>query len=299
MGKRRISKNQRILTLILSLFVIVSAVYFLVIHLNDMPAAKPAATADGELLSVQFIDVGQADSTLISLSTGETMLIDAGESTSANSVFEELDERGIKDIDILVATHPHADHIGGMLSLLGRYDIGQVLMPDMTSDSKTYVKLLQAIKIESIPLVEAYAGYRFSFGSAVCTVVSPSADDNKDANNESVVIYLDFGDTDFLFTGDMEEWAEKRVLDSNYYVDADVLKVAHHGSSTGSSEAFLCAVTPHYAVISCGRSNDYGHPHAETLDRLEEAGAEIYRTDIQGDILFISDGSTLIASTDG
>ncbi len=299
MGKRRISKNQRILTLILSLFVIVSAVYFLVIHLNDMPVAKPAATADGELLSVQFIDVGQADSTLISLSTGETMLIDAGESTSADSVFAELDERGIKDIDILVATHPHADHIGGMLSLLGRYDIGQVLMPDMTSDSKTYAKLLQAIKTESIPLVEAYAGYRFSFGSAVCTVVSPSADDNKDANNESVVIYLGFGDTDFLFTGDMEEWAEKRVLDSNYYVDADVLKVAHHGSSTGSSEAFLSAITPDYAVISCGRSNDYGHPHAETLDRLEEAGAQIYRTDIQGDILFISDGSTLIASSDG
>lgn len=297
MSKRRISNKHRIITLVLMLAFLMAAAYLIVTFQSGRPDALPAAPASGDLLYVQFIDVGQGDSTLITTSTGETMLIDAGESSSADAVFEELDERGIDDIDVLVATHPHSDHIGGMQSIMSRYDIGRVLMPDMTSDSKTYTELMETINNESIPLTEGYAGYRFSLGSALCTVVSPNASDDKDANNESIVIYLDFGDTDFLFTGDMEEWAEESVLEAHYYIDADVLKVAHHGSSTSTSDAFLSATTPEYAVISCGLGNSYGHPHDETLDRLGKTGAEIYRTDVQGDILFTSDGKTLIVKT--
>ena len=294
--RRNTNKQNKLITLLFTLTIIIAVIVYVTGTFKG-PQKDQSANTGREALSVQFIDVGQADSTLITLGTGETMLIDAGESPEADAVFEELDERGIRDIDILVATHPHADHIGGMRSVVERYTTGRLLLPDMKSDSRTYEKLIEAIDSKSVPIVEVYAGYRFSLGSAVCTVVSPDADDNKDANNESVVIYLDFGETDFLFTGDMEEWAEEQVLDKHYYIDANVLKVAHHGSSTSSMEAFLSAVSPDYAVISCDQDNDYGHPHAETLDRLSDTGAEIYRTDAQGDILFISDGKTLTIST--
>jgi len=289
--------QRRIIRLLLIAIILIAAVFLTIYYIESNRTEHVLSTDVQPELSVLFIDVGQADSALIYLSTGETMLIDAGESSEADAIREELDERRITDIDILVATHPHADHIGGMRTLIENYDIGQVLMPDMEAKSAVYKKLMDAISSRGIPVVEAYAGYEFTLGSARCTVVSPDADADKDANNESVVIFLDFYDSEFLFTGDMEKWAENEVLDAHYYVDADVLKVAHHGSSTGSSQAFLDAVTPEYAVISCGRDNKYGHPHQETLARLKAAGAEIYRTDEVGDILFSSNGQTLTVQT--
>lgn len=292
------NKRQRRILNLLMFAVILMAVVLLTIYYIESGRTEPVTgTGIQSELSVLFIDVGQADSALIYLSTGETMLIDAGESSGADAILEELDERRIMDIDILVATHPHADHIGGMLTLIEHYDIGQVLMPDMEAQSAVYKNLMNAINSRGIPVIEAYAGYEFSLGSARCTVVSPDADADKDANNESAVIFLDYYDSEFLFTGDMEKWAENEVLSAHYYVDADVLKVAHHGSSTGSSQAFLDAVTPEYAVISCGRDNEYGHPHRETLERLKAAGAQIYRTDEAGDILFLTDGQTLTVQT--
>ncbi|MEM5770204.1 MAG: ComEC/Rec2 family competence protein, partial [Bacillota bacterium] len=265
---------------------------------REVPAREAADGSNSRPeLSVLFIDVGQADSTLVSLSTGETMLIDAGEAPDADAISEELDECNITDIDILVATHPHSDHIGGMCSVIEHYDVGRVLMPDMAAQSAVYKKLMDAIHSRGIPVTEAYAGYEFSLGSAKCTVVSPDAGADTDANNESVAMFLDFNNSEFLFTGDMEEWAEDAVLDGRYYIDADVLKVAHHGSSTGSSQTFLSAVTPQYAVISCGTNNEYGHPHQETLERLTKAGATVYRTDQAGDVLILTDGQTLTVQT--
>jgi len=289
-------RNRYILYVVLCVSILIAAA-LLSVNLRKQ-SAKPVYTANHAQLSVLFIDVGQADSALITLSSGETMLIDAGETSDATTIAEELDERGIRDIDILVATHPHADHIGGMRSVVEHYDIGSILMPDMTSQSAVYQNLMKAVDERGIPVAEAYAGYNFSLGEAECSVVSPDADANKDMNNESVVIFLDYLDNEFLFTGDMEEWAEGALLDTSYNIDADVLKVAHHGSSTGTSPAFLNAVTPQYAVISCGEGNEYGHPHQATLNELQEAGAEIYRTDRSGDILFLSDGKTLTVQTE-
>jgi competence protein ComEC len=272
-------------------------IYYIEHYQNEPTNDEAVNPGNSPKLSVLFIDVGQADSTLITLSTGETMLIDAGESSDKGAILKELDERNITNIDILVETHPHSDHIGGMCSVIDYCKIGRILMPDMAAQSAVYNKLMDAIHTHDIPVTEAYAGYDFSFGSARCTVVSPNAEADKDANNESVVIFLDFNQSEFLFTGDMEEWAEDAVLDGHYYIDADVLKVAHHGSSTGSSEAFLDAVTPQYAVISCGQGNEYGHPHQETLERLAEAGASIYRTDQEGDVLILTDGQTITVKT--
>ncbi len=259
-------------------------------------AFEPPATTDAPadaLLSVMIIDVGQGDSSLVAFGSGDTMLIDAGEPDNASAVKEELDERGITQIDVLVATHPHADHIGGMAQIIDSYDIGSIYMPDMQSDSKTYRKLRDTIEERGITLTTAFAGETFDLGGAKCTIVSPDKDADKDANNESVMLMVDYLDTEFLFTGDAEKWAESEVLKAGYFIDADVLKVGHHGSHTSTSEAFLQAVSPVYAVISCGKDNSYGHPHEETIDLLDEYGIDTLRTDVSGDVLFLSDGHTL------
>ncbi len=253
-------------------------------------SSSPAAGND---LGVMVIDVGQGDSILVAFGSDDVMLIDAGEQKDAAAIKEELDERGISQIDVLVATHPHADHIGGMAEIIGSCEIGRVYMPDMRSDSKTYQKLMDTIEKHGIPITVAYAGETFHLGDASCTIVSPDKDADKDANNESVMLMVDYLDTEFLLTGDAEAWAESEVLSAGYGIDADVLKVGHHGSYTSTSEAFLKAVSPDFAVISCGKGNDYGHPHQETLDLLDKYDIDTLRTDVSGDVLFVTDGHTL------
>lgn len=282
------------LPIFLSILICAAVVFIVITELNE---THTAVQTSGATLGVLVIDVGQADSILVTMSTGETMLIDAGESSSTDAIFEELNERSISQIDILVATHPHSDHIGGMADVIAHYDIGMVYMPDMKSDSKTYKNLIAIINEKNIPVTKAYAGESFSLGAAQCEIVSPGKDDDFGANNESVTVYLNYLDTECLFSGDMEKKAEKVMLDAGYMIDSDILKVSHHGSSTGTSEAFLDAVSPEYAVISCGKGNSYGHPHEQTLDLLADYGLTPYRTDLSGDILFTSDGHTIQVAT--
>lgn len=291
-GKR---KPNRII-FVLSLAAVLCMALYAAFAANSSAVAEPPIPTDAagaNLLSVMMIDVGQGDSILVAFGAEDTMLIDAGEPDDTQAIKEELTERGITQIDVLVATHPHADHIGAMADIIQSYDIGSVYMPDMQSQSKTYQALKATIEKRGVPLTIAYAGESFDLGPAKCTIVSPEKSADKDANNESVVLLVDYLDTEFLFTGDAEKWAESEVLDAGYNVDADVLKVGHHGSHTSTSEAFLKAVSPDYAVISCGKNNDYGHPHKETLDLLNKYGINTLRTDISGDVLFLSDGHTL------
>lgn len=272
------------------LFIVILCICVFTYLSNRNMQASDTLPPDSSSLSVMVIDVGQGDSILVTSETGDTMLIDAGEKSSTTAIFEELDERGVTNIDILVATHPHADHIGGLQSVIESYSIGTIYMPDKKSNSKTFKNLMKAIDAHDIPIIEAYAGLSFTLGDAQCTIVSPDKNADEDANNESVTIFLDYFDTEFLFTGDMETEAEEAVLEAGYYIDADVLKIAHHGSSTGTTEEFLHNVSPDYAAISCGEDNRYGHPHKETITLLETYGLDPLRTDIVGDILFTSDG---------
>lgn len=247
-------------------------------------------------LEVYFFDVGQGDSELIRLPGGENILIDAGTSSTEDELVDELRSLGAETLDLVVATHPHADHIGGMAAVIDAFDVRQVVMPRVsesdTPTTKTYENLLQSIADKGLTITPAEPGDELlSSGGAVLTVLAPNGEDYGDLNNYSVVLRLTYGEDSFLFTGDAEEASEEEMLSLDWPLTATVLKCGHHGSETSTSPAFLDAVSPQYAVISCGVDNDYGHPDAVTLEKLEAAGAEVFRTDLQGTILASTDGS--------
>ena len=258
------------------------------------PTAAPQ-TAEGTL-QVRYFDVGQADAELIQFPGGSNVLIDAGTSSTEDELIETLRSLGVETLDLVVATHPHADHIGGMAAVIEAFDVGGVVMPRVsdsdTPTTKTYEDLLESIAEKGLSAAPAEPGAElFSEDGAALTVLAPNGEDYGDLNNYSVVLRLTFGEDAFLFTGDAEEESEEEMLNAGFDLSAAVLKCGHHGSETSTSQPFLDAVKPRYAVISCGADNDYGHPDAVTLEKLSAAGVEVFRTDLQGTILAVSDGA--------
>ena len=255
---------------------------------------KPV-TINPDNLVVHYLDVGQGDSEILQCG-GQTMLIDAGTNDSTNVLIQDIKELGITRFDIIVATHPHEDHIGGMDAIIKQFDIGTVYMPDVTTNTATFTAMLKEIKNKNLTPVHPTAGMVFNLGNAQCTVLAPNSSKYPDTNNYSIVIRVVFGSNSFLFTGDAEKLSEDEMLAHGYNLQADVLKVGHHGSDTATSSAFLSAVNPRWAVIEVGAGNDYGHPHAVTLQKLTAAGVTIYRTDLNGTVTVTSNGSNLIFS---
>ena len=243
------------------------------------------------ILNVHFLDVGQGDSIFIELPDEKTMLIDAGENYHGEGIKNYIGDCGYSKIDYLVATHPHADHIGSMDYIVRNMDIGSVYMPKAAANTKTYENLLESISDKGLKITSAKAGLTIAEESDyTINVVAPVTIDEDNLNNSSAVIKLTYKDNTFLFTGD----AEKKELETiTYDISADVLKVGHHGSTTSTTEEFLNAVNPTYAVISAGEGNSYDHPHKETLDLLEEFNCKVYRTDIDKTVVFSSDGKTI------
>ena len=239
-------------------------------------------------LNVHFLDVGQGDAVLISCDDAY-MLIDAGDNDKGTLVQNYLNKQGVEHLDYIIGTHPDADHIGGMDVILYKFDCGTVMMPEVTNDTATYRDVIDTMKEKGYQNTAPVVGDSYSLGSAQFTILGPT-DTYEDTNNNSIVLLLTHGDNKFLFVGDAEEKAEEDILAEGVSVKADVLKVGHHGSRTASSEAFLQAVEPTYAVISCGQDNSYGHPHAETLNTLRSMGVKVFRTDEQGTVTATSDG---------
>lgn len=299
---RVFKKNKKNLTKFL-FAVIAAVVCFAVSVVNDwneigdnLGLSKPAVTAEGEL-EVHFIDVGNADCILIR-QEDKTMLIDAGERKSKSVLQHYFDTYGVEKFDLVIATHPHADHIGGMAYVLDRYPVERFVMSymDEPPTSSSYENMLEGLLEKEIPVDEAVPGAVYELGTARIQILAPyEADD--EANNVSVVTRLTFGDKTFLFTGDAEEKVEKALISGAYPIKADVLKLGHHGSSTSNSTAFLRRVAPDVAVITCGAGNSYGHPHQEVVDRLIRQKVEAYRSDTDGHIVFTTDGATLSVST--
>ena len=246
----------------------------------------PGVTSTYGLMRVHFIDVGQADSAFIELGNGQTMLIDAGR--SGGDVVDYIRNLQYETIDYVVASHPHDDHIGGMATVLNSFNIGKMYMPKQAHTISAFTNMLDVIENKDIDLYTAKAGTNIlSSGNINIDVLAPFSESNSNLNNASAVVRITYGKTVMLFTGDAEHVIENQLLNSG--IDADVLKVGHHGAGSASSSSFIKAVSPEVAVISVGEGNSYGHPHADTLAILNEVGAKIYRTDEQGTIVITAD----------
>ena len=254
---------------------------------------------DGDALNAPFtvhvIDVGQGDSILVK--NGEhAMLIDAGERGNDQKILDYLRANSVEKLDYIVATHPHSDHIGSMPKVIEGIEVDNVIMPklpkSMVPTTSIYQKLIKAVKASGAKVISAKAGDTYTLGDAKITVVGPVGTPD-DLNNASVVLKVVYGKNSFLFTGDAEAKSEKQILANGADIKADVLKLGHHGSSTSTSEEFLRVVSPSLALISCGKDNDYGHPHKETLEKLEKYNIPYERTDIKGTIVVGSDGEHL------
>ena len=259
--------------------------------------AEPAYTEESdknESTTVHFIDVGQGDSILIK-TPDKNILIDAGTTESAGTVVSYLQSQNVTQLDYLIATHPHSDHIGGMSYVINKFDIKNIIAPLIPDEaipaSQSYFNMLKAIENKGLTITAAKAGAQYDIGAgAGFTIVGPINTDSENINNNSVVIRFSYGEVSFLFTGDSERAEEDDILASGANIRADVLKLGHHGSSTSSGFDWLDTISPLYAVVSCGIDNGYGHPHTEVSSRLDELSVETYRTDLEGTIVFKTDG---------
>ena len=252
---------------------------------NDYP------TTQADSLSVHYIDVGQADCALLECA-GQYMIIDGGNVDDSDLVVTYLQDQGVEQLHTVICTHAHEDHVGGLAAVLAVYPTEQILSPTRTYSSACFDDFLYYADQQDIAITIPDPGDSFYLGNAEVTVLGP-VKSYADPNNTSIVVKVEFGDTSFLFTGDMEKDAETDMLDYGMDVSADVLKVGHHGSSTSTGYRFLYEVDPEYAVISVGTDNTYGHPHRETIAILGDAGVPMLRTDELGTILAVTDGSEI------
>ena len=247
-----------------------------------------ASTFSRDTLRVNYIDVGQGDSIFIELPNKETMLIDAGESYEADNVINYIKNLGISKIDYIVGTHPHTDHIGGLEEVINTFDIGSIYMPKATSTSKTYLDLLTTISDKGLSVKTAKSGVVIlDEDNLKLEFIAPNSDSYSELNNYSAVLKLTYLDNTFLFMGDAETLSEDEITSD---VDADVIKVGHHGSDSSSSLEFVKKVSPEYAIIMVGEGNSYNHPYQSIIDRYLSVGANVLRTDLDGNIVCDSDG---------
>ena len=289
---KKSSKN----TIYILLGVVIVAACILAFVLHNTPK-EYEDTLDEPKLSVHFIDVGQGDSILLE-SRGEFVLIDAGEKEYGAAVTRYIEDQHASSLKYVIATHPHSDHIGGMAAVINGIDTQNFITVETDQSTRTWLNVLDAVDLHNVNYIDAEVGATYSFGEAKFTILAPLSDDYTGYNNYSVVTKVECGDVSFLLTGDAEKQSEKEMIASGADLSADVLKLGHHGSSTSSTAAFLKAVNPDYAVISCGVNNDYGHPHKETMKKLELLGCPVYRTDEMGTVVCYTDGTTLHFETD-
>lgn len=261
---------------------------------HPTPTDGPGTTvtpgpATGTDVVVHFIDVGQGDSMLVQYG-GKNMLIDGSTWEAGDTVVSYLKAHGVGTIDVLVSTHPHSDHIGGLADVLNAFTVKTVVDSGVPHTTQTYEDYLSLIDRKNIKFIVPEEGDLVDFAPGVTVQVLSVGGNYEDLNEKSIVLKVTHGDVSFLFMGDAGFDAEADLLKSGYDLKSDVLKVGHHGSKYSSSTSFLKAVDPKYAVIEVGAGNDYGHPTKAALDRLDAVGATVYRTDYDGDVVATSDG---------
>lgn len=303
------SKKQTVRNIVIAVLLVVAAAAVLIISYNkskNIPdwqdvyqqAGVYAKVGDG--ISVSYIDVGQGDSIFIE-ADGCTVLIDAGERKNAEEITAFLDRYDVDTLDLVVATHFDADHIGGMSAIVRNYEIGSFITARVEdryqSTTQTSRVLLDTLKSNDIDVQYVTSGQTYTFGAMKLDVLSPGCE-YKNTNDDSVVVRVRYGDSRFLFMGDASSRVEKRLMEEGVDVDADVLKVTHHGSRTGTSFEFLDAVAPEVSVVSVGEDNSYNLPNIEVMRRLEDFGCDVYRTDEDGTVTVNSDGENITVKTE-
>ncbi|OGN09047.1 MAG: hypothetical protein A3C61_02180 [Candidatus Yanofskybacteria bacterium RIFCSPHIGHO2_02_FULL_39_10] len=282
MQNRRLSLIHLVIILCLSVFALST---------NSIASQK-----DG-LLKVYFLDIGQGDVIFIESPSGQQVLIDGGPDNKILSKLGEVMSFYDKDIDLVVMTHPDADHASGLVDVLDRYEIKNIVFSDIINDKALYQSWKGAVSQEGADVIDPVAGKVIDLGDGVTLVIISPLESivgktvkEGETNNNSVVVMLKYKDLEVLLTGDLETKGERAIMLDGINIDVDVLKVAHHGSKTSTSEEFISATTPEVAIIQVGAKNRYGHPTQEVLNRLENFGIKYYRNDVDGDIELVSDG---------
>lgn len=257
--------------------------------------AENTGTAQAGTLTVTWLDVGQGDAAVIQCG-GQSMLIDGGKPEKSSYIYAWLQQHGLSYLDVIVATHVDADHIGGLSGALNYASVGTAYCPVTTGTTETFQSFVKYLAQRGKQITVPTAGEAFALGGAQVQILGP-LHSAEDSNDNSIVLKVSFGATSFLFTGDAERAEEQDLLNAGVNLQSTVLKVGHHGSDTSTSYPFLRAVAPQYAVISVGAGNSYGHPTEAVLSRLRDAGVTTFRTDMQGEITAVSDGQTINFST--
>lgn len=244
------------------------------------------------LLTLSVIDVGQGDSILVSTSDGHAMLVDGGPADASGRVLEAIRKAGVDRLDVLISTHPHADHIGGLAGVLDAVPVSRVIDSGKVHTSKTYEGYLEKILAKDIPFALGRTGSSFALGPATVKILWPAENLSENLNDCSVVVHVIYGKFSALLAGDIEAGSERALVQRKLLSPAVVLKVAHHGSDTSTTSAFLSVLRPAIAIISAGAGNSYGHPAASVLARLKASGAKVYRTDLDGTVSVKTDGES-------
>lgn len=292
--KKKLFDIKKIIIVLLLLAVLLSSCKSSVSTYNGITSAVNEGYA-----VVQFLDVGQADCSLISLPDGRNILIDAGNKADSEKIIKYLTKLNIQKLDYIICSHPHEDHIGGMADVVANFDFGEIIMPYISEEdvdgSGIYETLLLTILKLGKTVTTATPGTILSNDGLTIECLAPRYTSYGNMNDYSAVVMVSYKDTDILFAGDAERPSELEILaEASDKLDADILKVGHHGSSTASSEEFLEAVTPQYAIISCGKNNQYNHPHSEVIQRLHEYDCKILQTDILGSVIFYIDSQGIV-----
>lgn len=283
------NRKKKILKLILFIiFLILCYIYETNIGFENKEVQKPIEINEeiGEL-TLTMIDVGQADSFLLQQGN-QVALIDCGTRSTGKDVVKYLKEHEISKIDYLFGTHPHDDHMGGMYDVITNFDIEKVIIPEVEKGKVTsnwYLKLMNELSKEHYRVEYAKVGQTYYLGKATINVIGPISEEPSNVNNYSTVLKVSFGEMDVIMTGDAETSVEKEILQTDANLDAEILKMGHHGSDTSSSKEFLDAISPDYALISVGTGNKFKHPCLSTMNNLKDRNIKVYRTDESGTVI--------------